>query len=91
PMRTACDASSRTYLFQTSVSLCSRLSGICWAPQTLEGEPTPGSAALISEEWAIHSNTGFVWLPEGQPEETSDDSYRHLGGNWYGWRGWDNW
>ncbi|MDP9848338.1 hypothetical protein [Streptosporangium lutulentum] len=30
-------------------------------------------------------------VPKGQPEETSDDSYRHLGGNWYGWRGWDNW
>ncbi|MGW3352089.1 SCO3933 family regulatory protein, partial [Nonomuraea rubra] len=33
--RTACDALPRTYLFQTSVSLCSRLSGICWAPQVL--------------------------------------------------------
>ncbi|MEU0566184.1 hypothetical protein ABZ297_12410 [Nonomuraea sp. NPDC005983] len=50
----------------------------------------PGSACLIGEEWAIHSNTNFVLLPTGEPEETMDDTYRHLTGHWYGWHGWDS-
>ncbi|MBB5773708.1 hypothetical protein [Nonomuraea jabiensis] len=54
-------------------------------------EDIPGSACLIGEEWAIHSNTNFVLLPEGEPEETADDTYRHLMGYWYGWHGWDQW
>lgn len=66
---------------------------VCWAStySTLGAEDVPGSAVLGSEEWAIESNTGFVWLPEGQPEETADDSYRHLKDHWYGWHGWDSW
>ncbi|GGO79589.1 hypothetical protein [Nonomuraea cavernae] len=51
----------------------------------------PGSVCLIGEEWAIHSNTNFVLLPTGEPEETADDTYRHLTGSWYGWHGWDQW
>ncbi|WP_371779638.1 hypothetical protein [Streptosporangium subroseum] len=54
-------------------------------------EDVPGSAAFSAREWAIESNTGFVWLPEGQPEGTMDDRYRHLIGNWHGWHGWDRW
>lgn len=51
----------------------------------------PGSACLIGEEWVIDSNTNFVLLPLGEPEETADDTYRDLTGHWYGWHGWDNW
>ncbi|MFC4119387.1 hypothetical protein [Nonomuraea zeae] len=54
-------------------------------------EHVPGSAALIAEEWAIHSNTRFLLLPVGVPEETYDDTFRHLTGHWYGWHGWDKW
>jgi hypothetical protein len=54
-------------------------------------EAIPGSACLIGEEWAIYSNTNFVLLPQGEPEETGDDTYRHLMGHWYGWHGWDQW
>ncbi|MFB4288759.1 hypothetical protein ACBI99_14025 [Nonomuraea sp. ATR24] len=56
-----------------------------------DSEYVLGSACLIGEEWAIDSNTSFVLLPVGEPEETADDSYRHLMGNWYGWHGWDHW
>ncbi|MED7931579.1 hypothetical protein SMD20_45680 [Nonomuraea sp. LP-02] len=54
-------------------------------------EEVPGSACLIGEEWAIESNTNFVLLPKGEPQETADDTYRHLTGYWYGWHGWDHW
>ncbi|WP_084959598.1 hypothetical protein [Thermoactinospora rubra] len=66
---------------------------VCWAwpYETLDGRRVPGSAVMTSREWAIESNTGFVWLPEGRPEGTMDDSYRHITGHWYGWHGWDSW
>jgi len=53
------------------------------------GEYVPGSACLVSEEWALDSNTAFVLLPIGKPEETAEDTYRHLTGNWYARQGWD--
>ncbi|GGQ23776.1 hypothetical protein [Streptosporangium pseudovulgare] len=91
------EAFSRTVAAGTSPDDSCRWLGlyrVCWADRYFSYEKdgeVPGSAAFSSEEWAIYSNTGFVWLPEGRPEETSDDSYRHLGGSWYGWQGWDKW
>ncbi|GAA5068311.1 hypothetical protein HNP84_008355 [Thermocatellispora tengchongensis] len=66
---------------------------MCWAYryETASGVHFRGGATLSSREWAIETNTGFVYLPKGRPEETLDDSYRHLGGPWYGWHGWDSW
>ncbi|MFD1543967.1 DUF4407 domain-containing protein [Nonomuraea guangzhouensis] len=62
------------------------------APHYVESEPVPGSAYLGTEEWAIHSNTGFLMVPHGEPEaETIDDEYRHVGGRWFGHHGWDKW
>jgi hypothetical protein len=54
-------------------------------------EDVPGSACLIAEEWAVYSNTNFVLLSKGEPEETANDTYRPLTGRWYGWRDWDYW
>ncbi|MEV7013664.1 hypothetical protein [Streptosporangium sp. NPDC051022] len=54
-------------------------------------QDVPGSAVLNGEEWAIYSNTHFVMLPQGRPEEVGDDTYRHLTGPWYGLHSWDNW
>ncbi|MEV4286213.1 hypothetical protein AB0K40_11985 [Nonomuraea bangladeshensis] len=68
---------------------------ICDAFPCLEleknAEDVPGSACLIAEEWAVYSNTNFVLLSKGEPEETANDTYRHLTGRWYGWRAWDYW
>jgi hypothetical protein len=51
----------------------------------------PGSAGFMTTEWAIYGNTGFSWHPGVVPQETADDTYRHLVGNWYGYHGWDQW
>ena len=66
---------------------------VCGAfPYTdLEGKHPLGSSTLGVESWFGEGTRGFVWLPEGQPEETADDRYRHLKGHWYGWQGWDSW
>jgi hypothetical protein len=57
----------------------------------LDGVLVPGSAGFMTTEWAIYSNTGFSWHPGAVPQETADDTYRHLVGNWYGYHGWDGW
>ncbi|GAA3245720.1 hypothetical protein [Nonomuraea helvata] len=55
------------------------------------GEEIPGSAQFGVQDWFLHDNKGFLWLPSGEPDETSDDSYRYLKDHWYGSEGWDHW
>lgn len=51
----------------------------------------PGSAGFETPDLFLHDNKGFLWSPSGEPEETADDSYRHLKDRWYGYEGWDHW
>ncbi|MGW0589871.1 hypothetical protein [Streptosporangium sp. NPDC002607] len=55
------------------------------------GERVPGSAEFGVQDWFLHDNKGFLWLPSGEPDETMDDSYRYLKDHWYGSEGWDHW
>ena len=55
------------------------------------GERVPGSAEFAVQDWFLYDNKGFLWLPSGEPDETADDSYRHLKDHWYGAEGWDHW
>ncbi|WP_329087164.1 MULTISPECIES: hypothetical protein [unclassified Streptosporangium] len=71
------EAFAKTVTEETTIDASCRWLGlyrVCWASpySTIEAEVLPGSAALSTEEWAIHSNTGFVWLPKGRPEETME-------------------
>ncbi|MER7504610.1 hypothetical protein AB0L05_03340 [Nonomuraea pusilla] len=91
------EAYARTVTAETSQDTSCRWLGlyrICGAfPYSGWGQDdqdVPGSACLIGEEWALESNTNFVLLPVGEPEETADDTYRRLTGHWYGWHGWDS-
>ncbi|MEV1243908.1 hypothetical protein ACIBO2_12565 [Nonomuraea sp. NPDC050022] len=91
------EAYARTVTAETQQNISCRWLGlyrICDAfpyPRSEDGEYVPGSVCLIGEEWAFGSNTNFVLLPIGEPEETADDTYRHLTGHWYGWVGSDPW
>ncbi|GAA4509568.1 MULTISPECIES: hypothetical protein [Nonomuraea] len=58
---------------------------------SLDGVPVPGSAGFATTEWAIYSNTGFAWHPGAVPQETADDIYVRIVGDWYGYHGWDGW
>ncbi|NUW34184.1 hypothetical protein HTZ77_22490 [Nonomuraea sp. SMC257] len=62
-----------------------------WQYMDLDGKRIPGSAEFGVEDPFLYDDKGFLWLPSGEPDETTDDHYRHLTGHWYGSDGWDSW
>ncbi|TYB69853.1 hypothetical protein FXF51_06765 [Nonomuraea sp. PA05] len=57
------------------------------------GEEFPGSVEFAVRDLFLDDGKGFLWLPSGEPSESSDggNRYSHLEGRWYSYRWEPDW